>query len=101
MVIKTTVELVAGAGFAGRPSGYRFAPVAVVCRLSAQAQPACQPRTLGDTARKNAPQEPFCFAIPTSHARRAHNPTKKQTVVIKTTVELVAGAGFEPTTFGL
>ena len=46
---------------------------------------------------KNAPQEPFCFANPTSHARRAHNPTKKQTVVIKTTVELVAGAVF----FGL
>ena len=55
VVIKTNVELFAGAGFAGRPSGYRFAPVAVVCRLSAQAQPACQPRTLGDTACKNAP----------------------------------------------
>ena len=79
--------MVAGEGFEGRPSGYRFAPVAVVCRLPAQAQPACHARTLGDTACKNAPPEPFCFADPTSSARRAHNPSKKQTVVIKTTVD--------------
>ncbi len=93
------------------PSGYRYAPVAVVCRETSARNTRLVSLALWATPFEKTILNRFFCTDPTSNARRSHNPkmwiqptfgrTKKEVRTDVRTSFLVAEAGFEPTTFGL